>query len=154
MSTQSDHPPSVYFSTALLLPDVLPTGPSLDQSEPVFLEVPAPAYVRRNRPATLTCRAAHALHLYFRCNGQLTADGEHSRADYVDPETAIRQLELRLDVTRRDVEHYFGDYSCVCTAQGRHGEKTSPPVKVTTACECSLSDNGVMGRVSGTGWVQ
>ncbi|XP_043202701.1 netrin receptor UNC5C-like isoform X2 [Amphibalanus amphitrite] len=117
----------------LLLPDVLPTGPSLDQSDPVFLEVPAPAYVRRNKPATLTCRAAHALHLFFRCNGYLMADDEHSRADYVDPETAIRQLELKLAVTRGAVESYFGEYRCNCTAVSSRGRKTSPTVKVTVA---------------------
>ncbi|XP_037083856.1 netrin receptor UNC5C-like, partial [Pollicipes pollicipes] len=117
----------------LLLPNVLPTGPSLDQSAPVFLEVPAPAYVMRNKPATLTCRSAHALHLYFRCNGELVSDREHSRADYVDPQTAIRQLEVKLDVDRRSVEEYFGDYHCVCTAWSSRGEKTSPRVKVTLA---------------------
>ena len=65
-------------------------------------------------------------------------DGEHSRADYVDPETAVRQLELRLDVTRRAVESYFGDFSCNCTAFSSRGETTSPSVNITVACEYSL----------------
>ena len=129
---------SPLFVTDLLLPDVLPTGPSMDQSEPVFLEVPAAAYVRRSKPATLTCRAAHALHLYFLCNDQLMAAGEHSRADYVDPETAIRQLELRLDVSRREVERYFDDFTCACVALSSRSRKTSPPVKVTVACKYTL----------------
>ena len=125
----------LYVPEHLLLPDVLPTGPSLDQSAPVFLEVPSPTFVLRNKPATLTCRAAHALHLYFRCNGQLMAEREHSQASYVDPQTAIRQLEVRLDVDRRSVEEYFGDYQCECVAWSRHGEKVSDSVIVSAACE-------------------
>ncbi|XP_037084126.1 netrin receptor UNC5C-like [Pollicipes pollicipes] len=117
-----------------LLSDVLPTGPSFDQSAPVFLEVPAPTYVIRNKPATLTCRAAHALHLYFRCNGELQDDREHSRADYVDPQTAIRELEVKLDVDKRGVEEYFGDYRCVCVAwSSSRGEKVSSGVQITAA---------------------
>jgi len=128
-----DGQPSETDDGHLLLPDTIPTGPSLDQSAPVFLELPQPAFVVRGRPATLTCRAVHALHLYFRCNGELVSDREHSRADYVDPQTAIRQLEVKLNVDKRGVEEYFGDYECVCVAYSNKGEKRSPPVKITSA---------------------
>ena len=130
----------------LLLPDVLPTGPSLDQSAPVFLEVPSPTFVLRNKPATLTCRAAHALHLYFRCNGQLMAGREHSQASYVDPQTAIRQLEVKLDVDRRSVEEYFGDYQCECVAWSSRGEKVSDGVIITAACEYTMG-KGVVSHL-------
>lgn len=128
-----------FVSEHQLLPDVIPTGPTLDQSAPVFLEVPSPAYVTRSKPATLTCRAVHALTLFFKCNDEDVADKEHSRADFVDPQTAIRQWEVKLSVDMRAVDEYFGDYKCVCVAWSSRGGKESSSVKVTAACKYSLS---------------
>lgn len=43
-------------------PQTIPTGEEDQHSaEPMLLETPQDAYVVKNKPATLKCRAAHAL---------------------------------------------------------------------------------------------
>ncbi|CAM1305939.1 UNC5C (predicted) [Pycnogonum litorale] len=102
---------------------------------PVFLEQPKSTYVVKNKPATLSCIAANALQLHFRCNGERVASKQHSAHEYVDPMSGIRQMELKIDVSRRDVEQYFGvdGYGCRCYAWSSSGETISQRALINVA---------------------
>uniref|UniRef100_T1IHT4 Netrin receptor UNC5 n=1 Tax=Strigamia maritima TaxID=126957 RepID=T1IHT4_STRMM len=104
-------------------------------SLPRFLEEPEDSYVIKKEAATLKCRAELALRIYFRCNDKRVWNRQHSENEYVDPMTGVRQLQLHIDVTRADVEEYFGmdGYRCWCVAWNSAGEVQSQQVKVTLA---------------------
>lgn len=129
------------------LPAVLPGGS--DQHSvplPVFLEEPTDTYVIKNKPATISCRAAHALEVYFKCNGerQKTSSGEpHPHQEFVDPQTGVRNVEAAINITRDDVEEYFGKdkFKCECVAWSSRGQIRSQPAVVDVACELSFYTN-------------
>lgn len=118
--------------------DPLATGrPGSESAAPLFLEEPEDAYVVKSKAATLSCRAAHALQLYFVCNGEAVRSKHHSAHEFVDPMTGIRQLEVKVDISRNDVEEYFGldGYGCECIAWSSFGQVKSRRAKVIVACE-------------------
>jgi leucine-rich repeat transmembrane protein FLRT len=120
------------------LEDPLATGrPGSDSTAPLFLEEPEDAYVVKSKAGTLSCRAAHALQLYFVCNGEEVRAKHHSAHEFVDPMTGIRQLEVKVDISRNDVEEYFGldGYGCECIAWSSFGQVKSRRAKVIVACE-------------------
>jgi leucine-rich repeat transmembrane protein FLRT len=134
-----------------LLEDTLhsPTSSSSDgdlhQSVPlpVFLEEPTDSYVIKNKPATLQCRAAHALQVYFRCNGARKqhpslANSPPMQQDFVDPQTGIRNVEASINITRNEVEEYFGKdkFKCECIAWSSRGQIRSQPAAIDVACKC------------------
>ncbi len=124
-----------------LLVDPLATGrPGGDSAAPLFLEEPEDAYVVKSKAATLSCRAAHALQLYFVCNGEAVRQKHHSAHEFVDPMTGIRQLEVKADVSRNDVEEYFGldGYGCECIAWSSFGQVKSRRAKVVVACKSTF----------------
>ena len=84
-----------------------------------------------------SCRAAHALQLYFTCNGEAVRQKQHSQHEFVDPMTGVRQLEVKADISRNDVEEYFGTdgYGCQCVAWSSFGQVHSRRAKVVVACE-------------------
>lgn len=102
---------------------------------PVFLLEPLDSFVVKNKPATLRCKAAHALEVFFRCNG-LRAEESHQQ-DFVDPHTGTRIVECELNVTRDHIDEYFGKdgYKCECIAWAGSGQINSPPAKVVVACK-------------------
>lgn len=102
---------------------------------PVFLLEPQPAFALRSRPATLRCRAAGALQVYFKCNGARTPDA--SQFEFVDPQSGVRIVEAECNVTRDHLEEYFGDdpFSCECFAWSGRGNIRSRPAVVRLACE-------------------
>lgn len=114
--------------------------PGSDSTAPLFLEEPEDAYVVKSKAGTLSCRAAHALQLYFVCNGEAVRTKHHSAHEFVDPMTGIRQLEVKIDISRNDVEEYFGldGYGCECIAWSSFGQVKSRRAKVIVACESSL----------------
>lgn len=119
-----------------LLEDPLATGrPGSDSTAPLFLEEPEDAYVVKSKAGTLSCRAAHALQLYFVCNGEAVRTKHHSAHEFVDPMTGIRQLEVKIDISRNDVEEYFGldGYGCECIAWSSFGQVKSRRAKVIVA---------------------
>lgn len=101
---------------------------------PVFLMEPLDAYVVKNKPATLHCKAAHALQLYFRCNGH-HAKESHQTA-FNDPHTGTRIVDCELNVTRDHIEEYFGKdkFKCECIAWTGSGSIKSQPASVDVAC--------------------
>ncbi|XP_046664973.1 netrin receptor UNC5C-like isoform X2 [Homalodisca vitripennis] len=125
-----------------LLEDPLPavSGSSDHHSVPlpVFLEEPTDTYVIKNKPAALSCRAAHALQVYFKCNGDRlqTATGElHPHQEFVDPQTGVRNVETAINITRDDVEEYFGKdkFKCECVAWSSRGQIRSQPAVIDVA---------------------
>lgn len=118
------------------------TASSLDAPVqlPIFLEEPMDAYAIKGRPATLVCRAAHALTVYFRCNGDRVDDSmAPAITDFVDPQTGVRNVEVIVNITRNHVEEYFGkhNYQCQCVAWTSRGEIVSRPANVVVASECT-----------------
>ncbi|KAH9629186.1 hypothetical protein HF086_009576 [Spodoptera exigua] len=89
---------------------------------PIFLLEPENTYVVKNKPATLKCRAANALKVFFKCNGIQT---QALNFEFVDPQTGVRIIEGECKVTRENVEEYFGSdkYQCTCFAWTSHIKK-------------------------------
>ncbi|XP_073992816.1 unc-5 isoform X3 [Rhodnius prolixus] len=101
---------------------------------PVFLEEPTDTYIIKNKPATLQCRAEHALQVFFKCNGGPT----HEKAwhqEFVDPQTGVRNIEAAVNITRDDVEEYFGKdkFKCECIAWSSRGQIKSQPATLEVA---------------------
>lgn len=117
--------------------DPLPTDDPEPSSTPVFLEEPQDTFIVRNKPATLSCKARHALQVYFECNGRLADDRQHDLQEYVNPMTGVRQVEVSVDVTRNDVEKTLGTdtYGCVCYAWSSTGKIKSRRAVISLACE-------------------
>ncbi|GFU54586.1 netrin receptor UNC5B [Trichonephila clavipes] len=117
--------------------DPLPTEDPEPSSTPVFLEEPQDASVVGKKPATLSCKARHALQVYFECNGRLAEHRQHSMQQYVNPMSGVRQVEVSVDVTRGDVEKILaGDiFSCYCFAWSSTGRIKSRKAIVSLSCE-------------------
>ncbi|XP_076246719.1 netrin receptor UNC5C isoform X2 [Calliopsis andreniformis] len=119
-----------YGETATITSDTdLIAGGSL----PIFLAEPVDTFVVKGKPATLHCRAAHALQVYFRCNGDRTERSQQQ--DFVDPRTGTRVVEVELNVTKNEVEEYFGRdrFKCECVAWSGPGQIRGQPATVEVA---------------------
>ncbi|CAG9832392.1 unnamed protein product [Diabrotica balteata] len=105
----------------------------LNTDLPIFLAEPQNAFVVKNRPATLQCRAAHALSLYFKCNGAKKVETVENW--FVDPQTGVRIFEADANVTRDMVEEFFGKekFKCECYAWSGRGSIKSQPATVEVA---------------------
>ncbi|XP_017876466.1 netrin receptor UNC5C-like [Ceratina calcarata] len=118
------------YETATITSDTdLIAGGSL----PIFLAEPVDTFVVKGKPATLHCRAAHALQVYFRCNGDRAERSQYQ--DFVDPRTGTRVVEVELNVTRNEVEEYFGRerFKCECVAWSGPGQIRGQPATVEVA---------------------
>ncbi|KAG7189310.1 hypothetical protein KM043_016966 [Ampulex compressa] len=118
------------YETATIASDTdLIAGGSL----PIFLAEPVNTFVVKGKPATLHCRAAHALQVYFRCNGDRAERSQQQ--DFVDPQTGTRVVEVELNVTRNEVEEYFGRerFKCECVAWSGPGQIRGQPATVEVA---------------------
>ncbi len=108
---------------------------SSSDSLPKFLLHPSNGYIIRGKSATLRCAATSADKAYFACNGEaMAASSRHKEKDKVlDSKSVVK--ELTLEVTRDDVEEFFGRFRCRCEAWNSKGRTTSRNVTVETACE-------------------
>ncbi|CAG9784805.1 unnamed protein product [Diatraea saccharalis] len=110
----------------------LPENDETIDGLPIFLLEPKNAYVQRTKPANLLCRAANALQVFFKCNGfrvEKTVQLEH-----VDPHNGVRVVEAELNVTRNEVDEYFGGtYGCECYAWNSKGKIRSQSVYIEYA---------------------
>ncbi|XP_063821134.1 netrin receptor UNC5B-like isoform X1 [Ostrinia nubilalis] len=118
--------------------DELPslTGDHLQSSTddlPMFLQEPQHAFVVRNKPATLRCRAANALQVYFKCNDVRSVAS--TQFEFVDPQSGVRIVEAECNVTRDQLEEYFGEdrFTCTCFAWSSRGDIRSQPAVVELA---------------------
>lgn len=104
-------------------------------SLPMFLLEPSDAYVIKNRPATLHCRAANTLQIFFKCNG---AKNMHTvQTEFVDPQTGVRIVEAETNVTRNMVEEFFGKdkFKCECYAWAGRGQIKSQSATIEVSCK-------------------
>ncbi|KAF2355547.1 UPA domain [Trinorchestia longiramus] len=92
---------------------------------PRFILHPTHAYIIKNKPATLMCRAQFAVKVRFKCNGATSLDSTDHLMD--DLPSGTQQVEAVLAVTREQVEEYFGPdgYSCYCAAWNAKGVKST-----------------------------
>lgn len=102
---------------------------------PMFLLEPQHVFVVRNKPALLRCRAANALQVYFMCNGVRSVAS--TQFEFVDPQTGVRIVEAECNVTRDQLEEYFGEdgFTCTCNAWSSRGNIHSQPAVVELACK-------------------
>lgn len=107
---------------------------------PVFLQEPKDTFVIKNKPAILYCKAAHALKVYYRCNGARNPPAV--LADFVDPQTGVRVIEAECNITRNMVEEFFGreKFKCECFAWTSRGEIKSQPATIEVACKYLFCD--------------
>ncbi|XP_015835944.1 netrin receptor UNC5C isoform X2 [Tribolium castaneum] len=117
-------------------------------SLPIFLEEPQDSYVVKNRPAVLKCRAAHALKLYFKCNGAKNV--ETSKFEFVDPQNGVRIMEAETNVSRDMVEEFFGKdkFKCECYAWSGRGSIKSQSATIDVAyMKKTFEENPMSTRV-------
>ncbi|XP_052123216.1 netrin receptor unc-5-like [Frankliniella occidentalis] len=101
---------------------------------PLFLEEPQDTYVIKNAHATLRCSAINALQVYFKCSN--AGKSATHQQEFVDPHDGVRHVEASVNVTRQDVEEFFGEkFTCTCTAWSSRGKIRSRPAAVQYACE-------------------
>nr|XP_053603195.1 netrin receptor unc-5-like isoform X2 [Plodia interpunctella] len=123
--------PRSNIKDVLSLDDKIPLHTTKDNL-PVFLFEPENTYVVKNKPATLKCRAANALNVYFKCNGiKIQAE----TFEFVDPQTGVRIIEGEHKVTRESFDEYFGDekFQCTCYAWTSGGYIRSQPATIELA---------------------
>lgn len=65
----------------------LDTAPSAPGTLPHFLQEPVDAYIVKSNPIKLRCRAAPALQIFFKCNGEWVHQNEHFSHEFKDLDT-------------------------------------------------------------------
>ncbi|XP_070183045.1 netrin receptor UNC5C-like isoform X2 [Littorina saxatilis] len=93
-------------------------------------------YVVRTKPVIITCRATPAIQITFKCAGSLVPIKQQTNLELIDPVTGRKTLQSSIEVTRDEVEDYYGEdgYWCECYAWNTvQGSSNPQHVKSTRA---------------------
>jgi len=140
-------------------------APQVPDGAPVFVEEPQEVYyvVSKNKPLTLSCKAAPAVQINFKCAGQWVRPEQYANEHILDPASQVLYLRTSIEVDKDEVDAYLGTdgYWCDCQALNSLPETNQPRSSksrrgyIHVACKypiCFWVKNSLMCLISLSRW--